>query len=70
MTDPDQEQDKLASQFKGTFVKKTEKFFVSKLCRSCFEDSVFSGTLSSMEDDVDIEPAFELIQITPNSAEH
>ncbi len=64
------ERDKLEKQFKGTFAKKTEKFFVSTLCRSCFEDSVFSGTLSSVKDDVDIESAFELIQISTNSAEH
>ncbi len=63
------EREKLENKFKGAFAKKTEKFFISTLCRSCFEDSVFGGTLSSKKDDVDIETAFELIQITPNSAE-
>ncbi len=64
------ERDKLEKQLKGTFAKKTEKFFVSALCRSCFEDSVFSDTLSSVKDDVDIESAFELIQIPTNSVGH
>ena len=63
------EREKLEKIFKETFAKKTEKFFVSTLCRSCFEDSVFSGTLNSMKDAIDIESAFKLIQIPPNSAE-
>lgn len=56
-------------KFKETFTKKTEKFFVGTLCRSCFEDSVFSDMLSSVKDDVDTESTFELVQISPSLAE-
>ena len=56
----------LTKKLNGLFSKKTERFFVATICRTCFESSTFSGTLEKdMAKSMDEGPAFEMIQIAP-----
>ncbi len=54
----------LVKKFESTFTKKTERFFISSVCRTCFESSSFNGNLKEeMDGKMEPGPAFEIIQI-------
>ncbi len=58
------ERSALLKKFNGTFSKKTDKFFIGTVCRTCFETSSFSGSIKEeMNEKMELGPGFEIIQI-------
>ena len=54
----------LAKEFEKLFIKKTERYSLLTVCRTCFESSSFSATLEKdIKNCMHEEPAFEIIQL-------
>ncbi len=54
----------LVKKFEAVFTKKTERFFIGTVCRTCFENSSFNNILGEdMTKSMESGPAFEIIQL-------